>query len=487
MTVRFDLKGKSEASTHMLKIYNTMTHKKEVFQPLQDGHVHMYVCGPTVYNYIHIGNARSAVAFDVIRRYLEFCGYEVTYVSNFTDVDDKIIKRANEEGISAAAVADKYIAAYYADTDALNVQRATVNPRVVDNMADIIAFVAALIEKGYAYALDGDVYYRVANFAPYGALSDQSLADLRAGASERLDLTSQSKKEDSADFALWKAAKPGEPSWSSPWGEGRPGWHIECSVMSTKYLGETFDIHGGGQDLIFPHHENEIAQSEAKTGQTFARYWMHNGFVTMGEDGEKMSKSLGNFVLVHDLIRQVDPAVVRFFLAGAQYRSPLKFSEANLEDAHNNVKRLNNAYQTLMYRKDDAQPTLHDDEEWVQALGDVKQAFITAMDDDLNVPNGLTVLYDLMGRINRYTERETVSLAVLDAYQELYLTLAGIFGLTFKQEEWLDEDIQRLIDERTAARQAKDFQKSDAIRDQLKAQGILLDDTPQGTRWKRLS
>ncbi|MDO4680746.1 MAG: cysteine--tRNA ligase [Aerococcus sp.] len=471
----------------MLKIYNTMTRKKEEFQPLTEGQVHMYVCGPTVYNYIHIGNARSTVAFDVIRRYLEFLGYEVTYVSNFTDVDDKIIKRSQEEKISSSEVADKYIAAYYADTDALGVKRATVNPRVVDNMNEIIAFVKSLEDKGYAYELDGDVYYRVRQFRAYGELSDQSLADLREGASERVQTDRQLKKEDSADFALWKAAKPGEPAWESPWGMGRPGWHIECSVMSTKYLGDTFDIHGGGQDLIFPHHENEIAQSEAKTGQTFARYWMHNGFVTMGNDGEKMSKSLGNFVLVHDLIQKVDPAIVRFFLSNAQYRSPLKFSEEALNDAHNNLERLNNAYHTLTYRMEDAKDSLADDPAVLDSMGQKETAFIEAMNDDFNVPNGLTVLYELMGDINRYTERLEVSTAVLSAYQELYTTLAGIFGVTFKQDELLDEDIQRLIDERTEARKNKDFQKSDAIRDQLKEQGVLLDDTPQGTRWKRLS
>ncbi|MDO4671078.1 MAG: cysteine--tRNA ligase [Aerococcus sp.] len=471
----------------MLKIYNTMTHQKETFQPLHQGEVHMYVCGPTVYNYIHIGNARSTVAFDVVRRYLEFRGYKVTYISNFTDVDDKIIKRSNEEGLTASEVADKYIAAYYADTDALGVKRATVNPRVVDNMQEIIDFVSALVEKGYAYALDGDVYYRVRRFEKYGALSDQSLADLREGASERVAIDSQMKKEDSADFALWKAAKPGEPSWESPWGKGRPGWHIECSVMSTKYLGDTFDIHGGGQDLIFPHHENEIAQSEAKTGHKFARYWMHNGFVTMGDDGEKMSKSLGNFVLVHDLIQEVDPAIVRFFLAGAQYRSPLKFSEANLDDAKNNLERLTNAYRSLTYRLEDAATQAEDDQKQFQQIETAKEKFIHAMDDDFNVPNGLTVLYELMGQMNRYTERHTVSQPVLEAYRDLYVTLAGIFGVSFAQEGLLDEDIQRLIDERTAARQAKDFATSDAIRDQLKEQGILLDDTPQGTRWKRLS
>ncbi|KAA9299659.1 MULTISPECIES: cysteine--tRNA ligase [Aerococcus] len=470
----------------MLKIYNTLTNQKEEFKAIEDGKISMYVCGPTVYNYIHIGNARSVVAFDTIRRYFLYRGYEVNFVSNFTDVDDKIINRANEEGISAKEVADKYIEAYYADTDALNVMRASRNTRVVETMDDIVAFVEDLIAKGFAYELDGDVYYRARRFDHYGRLSDQSIDDLREGASERVGIDSQAKKEDSVDFALWKAAKPGEPSWESPWGQGRPGWHIECSVMATKYLADTIDIHGGGHDLIFPHHENEIAQSEAKTGQPFAHYWMHNGFVTIGDDGEKMSKSLGNFVLAHDLIQEVDPQVIRFFLSSAHYRSPLKFSESSLDDARKNLERLRIAYQNINYRLEDAVDQLADDDAALAKRDQFQADFIQAMDDDINAPNGLTVIYQLMREINLYLEEDQVSKVVLEAYRDLYLELLSIFGVTFAEEkELLDDDIQALIEERDQARANKDYARSDAIRDQLKAEGIILDDTPQGTRWRR--
>lgn len=324
----------------MLKIYNTLTREKEEFQPIQKNKVGMYVCGPTVYNYIHIGNARSTVAFDTVRRYLEYRGYDVNFVSNFTDVDDKIIRAAKELGISAKEVAEKFIAAFYEDTAALHVEKATLNPRVMENIPDIIAFIGDLIDKGYAYEADGDVYYRTGKFKDYGKLSDQSIKDLIVGASERLDVEENVKKEDQLDFALWKAAKPDEVSWESPWGSGRPGWHIECSVMATKYLGDTIDIHGGGHDLTFPHHENEIAQSEAKTGKTFANYWMHNGFVTIGETAEKMSKSLGNFVTVHDILKEVDPQVLRFFLGTAHYRRPVKYSEKAIEEAKINLEKV---------------------------------------------------------------------------------------------------------------------------------------------------
>lgn len=308
----------------MLKIYNTLTRQKEEFKPLVPGQVSMYVCGPTVYNYIHIGNGRSAVAFDTVRRYLEFKGYKVKYVSNFTDVDDKMIKEANAEGITVPELAKRFIAAFMEDTKALNIEPATLHPRATENIDDIINFVKVLVDKGYAYEADGDVYYRARKFAHYGELSGQSLDDLEAGASEHVTAGEMAKKEDPLDFALWKAAKPGEICWDSPWGKGRPGWHIECSVMSTKYLGDTIDIHGGGQDLEFPHHENEIAQSEAATGKKFVRYWMHNGFVTIGEDNEKMSKSLHNFVTVHEMVKKVDPQVLRFSMSTTQYRRPIQ-------------------------------------------------------------------------------------------------------------------------------------------------------------------
>ena len=319
----------------MIKIYNTLTRKKEEFIPIQKGHVGMYVCGPTVYNYIHIGNARSTIAFDTIRRYFEYRGYKVDFVSNFTDVDDKIIRTANELGITAPEVADRFIRAFEEDTKALNVEPATLHPRVMDHMPDILAFIQVLVEKGYAYESSGDVYYRTRKFENYGKLSDQSIDELEVGASQRTG-EEQQQKEDPLDFALWKQAKPGEISWDSPWGKGRPGWHIECSVMATKHLGETIDIHGGGQDLEFPHHENEIAQSEAKTGKKFANYWMHNGYVTIGEDDEKMSKSLGNFITVHEMIKNVDPQVLRFFMATTQYRRPIRYSETTRKEAATN-------------------------------------------------------------------------------------------------------------------------------------------------------
>ncbi|MCZ0717956.1 cysteine--tRNA ligase [Aerococcus kribbianus] len=469
-----------------MKLYNTLTNQKEEFTPIQSGKIAMYVCGPTVYNYIHIGNARSTVAFDTIRRYFEYRGYEVNYVSNFTDVDDKIIKRANEEGLSPQEVADKYIAAFYEDTDALNVMRATTNPRVVENMTDIIDFVADLIDKDYAYQAGGDVYYRARKFDHYGDLSDQSIDDLRQGASQRLADDADALKEDPVDFALWKEAKPGEIAWESPWGQGRPGWHIECSVMATKYLGPTIDIHGGGHDLTFPHHENEIAQSEAKTGQTFANYWLHNGFVTMGDDGEKMSKSLGNFVLAHDLIREISPEVIRFFLASAHYRSPLKFSEQNINDAKSNLDRLKTTYQNLNYRYQDAVNTLANDEDILSRIANHQKHFVEVMDDDINTPNGLTVIYQFMRDINVYIEGQEVSKRALDALLKTYSQLLAIFGIDFTaQEDNLDDMVQALIDERTTARNNKDFARADEIRDQLRDQGIILDDTAQGTRWKR--
>ena len=328
----------------MLTIYNTLTRKKEEFKPLHPGVVNMYVCGPTVYNYIHIGNARSAIAFDTVRRYLEFKGYKVNYVSNFTDVDDKMIKAAAEQGITVPQLAENYINAFMEDTAAINIEPATLHPRATENITEIIKFVQGLVEKGYAYPKDGDVYYRARKFNHYGQLSGQSLDDLEVGASEHVSADEVNKKEDPLDFALWKAAKPGEISWDSPWGKGRPGWHIECSVMSTKYLGKTIDIHAGGQDLEFPHHENEIAQSEAETGQKFVRYWMHNGFVTIGKDNEKMSKSLHNFITVHEIIKEVDPQVLRFFMATTQYRRPIQYSQANLTDAQNNLNHIQTAF-----------------------------------------------------------------------------------------------------------------------------------------------
>ena len=470
----------------MLTIYNTLTRKQEEFKPQTPGVVNMYVCGPTVYNYIHIGNARSAIAFDTVRRYLEFKGYKVNYVSNFTDVDDKMIKAAHEQGITVPQLADKYIQAFMEDTKAINIEPATMHPRATENIPEIIKFVQGLIDKGYAYEKDGDVYYRARKFKDYGQLSGQSIDDLEVGASEHVSDDEINKKEDPMDFALWKAAKPGEINWDSPWGKGRPGWHIECSVMSTKYLGKTIDIHGGGQDLEFPHHENEIAQSEAKTGQKFVRYWMHNGFVTIGKDNEKMSKSLHNFITVHDIIKQVDPQVLRFFMATTQYRRPIQYSEDNLIDAKNNLEHIQTAFDNLTYRQKDAQDGA--DPVVTQKLADFKQSFTEAMDNDINVQNGITVVYELVKFANVYAQQKAVKAAALTEMKDLISELVSIFGvkLASSDNELNDEHIQALIDERNEARKNKDFARSDQIRDELKAQGIILEDTPQGTRFKRV-
>lgn len=465
----------------MIKVYNTLTNEKEEFKTLKPNEVSMYVCGPTVYNYIHIGNARSTIAFDTIRRYLEYRGYHVNYVSNFTDVDDKIIKASQENNLSVNELTQKFIEAFYEDTDALNVQRATMNPRVMDNMDEIIEFVAALIEKGYAYPAQGDVYFRTRKFQEYGKLSGQSIDDLELGASSRVNDNDQDKKEDPLDFALWKAAKPEEISWQSPWGNGRPGWHIECSVMATKYLGETIDIHAGGQDLEFPHHENEIAQSEAKTGKKFANYWLHNGFVTIGENDEKMSKSLGNFVTVHDLLKEVDPKVIRFFIATTQYRRPIQYSQKNLDEANNNLKKLKTAYENLEYRMTNALEGT-DDESDLQAI---KDKFIEAMDDDFNVQNGIAVVYELAKKMNLYSEKETVFAETIQKMISLYNQMLSIFGIEFGKKEILDDEIEALITERNEARKNKNFERSDEIRDQLQEMGIILEDTAQGTRWKK--
>ncbi|OJG67654.1 cysteinyl-tRNA synthetase [Enterococcus moraviensis] len=444
----------------------------------------MYVCGPTVYNYIHIGNARSSMAFDTIRRYLEYRGYEVNYVSNFTDVDDKIIRAAKDLGITAPEVAERFIHAFEEDTNLLNVKPATLHPRVMDHMPDILTFIQTLIDKGYAYESQGDVYYRTRKFEGYGKLSHQSIDELEVGASQRTGVEKE-LKEDPLDFALWKGAKEGEISWDSSWGPGRPGWHIECSVMATKHLGDTIDIHGGGQDLEFPHHENEIAQSEAKTGQKFANYWMHNGFVTIGEDDEKMSKSLGNFVTVHELTKQVDPQVLRFFMATTQYRRPIRYSETTMKEAGVNLQKLKNAFENLTFRKADAAATLGEDVSKLQELADLETRFTTEMDDDFNAANGVTVVYELAKWLNQYSEQEIVSTVVTEKALEQFTNWLSIFGIFFLSEELLDDDIDQLIEERNQARKNRDFARSDEIRDLLKDKGITLEDTAQGTRWRR--
>ncbi|MGZ7884961.1 cysteine--tRNA ligase [Ligilactobacillus salivarius] len=468
----------------MLQLYNTLTNQKEKFEPLNPGKVTMYVCGPTVYNYIHIGNARSAVAFDTIRRYLEYRGFEVNYVSNFTDVDDKIIKASQEMNLSVKEITEKFINAFYEDTSALNIKKATLNPRVMDNMDDIIKFIEVLVQKGYAYESAGDVYYKTRKFKDYGKLSGQLIDDLEQGASSRVDDIDQDKKQDPLDFALWKKAKQGEISWDSPWGQGRPGWHIECSVMSTKYLGDTIDIHAGGQDLEFPHHENEIAQSEAKTGKKFARYWLHNGFVTIGEEDQKMSKSLGNFVTVHDLLKEVNPQVIRFFMSTTQYRRPIRYSSANLNEAKVNLNKLQTAYENLSYRLKDS--VEGNDKEVEANFANLEKDFVKVMDDDFNVQNGISVVYEMAKQLNVYSEKEKVYTDTINNLINTYKKVVEIFGISFNEEkELLDDTIEQLIQERNEARKNKNFKRSDEIRDLLKEQGIILEDTAQGTRWKR--
>lgn len=468
-----------------IKIYNTLSRQKEVFEPIQAGKVSMYVCGPTVYNYIHIGNARSSVAFDTIRRYLEYRGYDVNYVSNFTDVDDKIIKAAAEENLTAKELADKYIQAFKEDTGALNVKEASSHPRVMDHIPEIIAYIETLIDKGHAYESSGDVYFRTDSFPDYGQLSGKDINELRVGASQRTADEETARKENPVDFALWKAtANDQELSWDSPWSKGRPGWHIECSVMSTKYLGETLDIHGGGQDLEFPHHENEIAQSESHSDHTFANYWMHNGFVTFGSDEEKMSKSLGNFIFLRELLQATDPMVVRYLLGTVHYRHPLRYDDNALNDAKNNVERLREVLRRLNYRINHSQDLDHPD--WLDKINDNEQAFIQAMDDDFNAANGMTEVFNIIKTINLYLNEEQVAKEVLTTMQTKLKQMIGIFGLELEEDELLDQEIQVLIDERNQARQDKDFEKSDEIRDKLKSMGIMLDDTPHGTQWKRV-
>ncbi|MCI1531865.1 MAG: cysteine--tRNA ligase [Lactobacillus amylovorus] len=473
-----------------LKVYNTLTRKKEEFKPLVSGQISMYVCGPTVYNYIHIGNARSSIAFDTIRRYFEYKGYKVKYVSNFTDVDDKMINEARTEGTTVPKLAEKFINAFLEDTTALNIEPATLHPRATHEIKDIINFVKTLIDKGYAYEVDGDVYYRARKFKHYGELSDQNIEQLEEGASEHINDEEQNRKEDPIDFALWKAQKePDEIAWDSPWGKGRPGWHIECSVMSTKYLGDTIDIHGGGQDLEFPHHENEIAQSEAKTGKKFVNYWLHNGFVTVGKDQEKMSKSLHNFVTVHDILKEVDPQVLRFFMASVQYRRQINYSEENLKQAATILDRFKNTLTNINYRLEDdtaseAAPDL------AKSIEETEQKFVTAMDDDFNVQNALTAIYDLLPAVNANANSEKADKETLTLFEKKLAAWLLVFGvdtekLCAQNAGSNDDEIEELVKKRDEARANKDWATSDKLRDQLKEMGITIQDTPQGTRWTR--
>lgn len=463
-----------------IMIYNTLTREKEIFKPVVENEVRMYVCGPTVYNYIHIGNARPAIVFDTVRRYFEYKGYTVHYVLNFTDVDDKIIDAAKERGENVDQVSNQFIQAYLEDVEALGVKRATHHPRVTETMAEIIEFIQGLIDKGYAYEVDGDVYFKPRIFNDYGKLSAQSIDELRAGARIQVG----EKKEDPLDFALWKKAEDGEVSWDSPWSKGRPGWHIECSAMAKKYLGPTIDIHAGGQDLAFPHHENEIAQSEALNEQTFANYWMHNGYMNI--DDEKMSKSLGNFILTRDLIKQHDPTIVRFFMLSVHYRSPINFTDELLNSAKNSFERIKIAYENLEHRKQSSMNLTTNNEEWLERIQQLKEAFETAMDDDFNTAKAISVIFDLTKEANVYLQQDQTSTTVLEAFQEQIITLLNVLGIELKQEEeMLDEDIEALIEERNNARKNRNFARADEIRDLLKEKNIILEDTPQGTRWRR--
>ena len=464
-----------------MKLYNSLTRRKEAFVPLEEGKIRMYVCGPTVYNYFHIGNARPFLIFDTFRRYMEYRGYEVTYVQNFTDVDDKIIRRAQEEGLDSFEVSEKYIEEYFKDADALGIRRATYHPKVTETIPEIIAYVEKLIEKGNAYVSGGDVYYDTSTFETYGKLSGQSLEDLEAGA--RIEVNEQ--KRHPADFVLWKGKKPGEPSWPSPWGEGRPGWHIECSVMSTKFLGETIDIHAGGQDLIFPHHENEIAQSEAYSDKPFARYWMHNGYINI--NNEKMSKSKGNFFTVRDILALYEPEVLRFFILSAQYRNPINFSEELIMQAANGLERLYNAKGNLLHAMETGEtaPLTVTEVEILSGLRRHKEKFIEAMDDDLNTADGIAAIFELVRDLNTNLQDSPTQAFAQSAYG-LLMELAGVLGILGKEKGGLEAEIEMLIEERQEARKSKNFAKSDEIRDKLKAMGIILEDTPQGVKWSRV-
>ena len=464
-----------------MKVFNTMTRQKEELVPLTPGEFKIYACGPTVYNFIHIGNARPICVFDVLRRYLEFLGNKVTFVQNFTDVDDKIIKRANEEGITSAEVAEKYIAEYKKDAEGLGVKPASIHPKATENMEKIIEIVEGLVEKGYAYPLsDGSVYFRVRKFDEYGKLSHQDVSDLESGARIEAD----SEKEDPLDFCLWNAAKPGEPSWTSPWGEGRPGWHIECTAMIKNHLGETIDIHCGGQDLIFPHHENEIAQGECCTGHEYARYWMHNGYINV--DNVKMSKSLGNFFTVRDVAEKYGYEPIKYMMIQAHYRMPLNYTLTVIESAKASLERMYTCRDNLDFAIENAPAENQGgEEEFIAMLSEKKQAFITAMDDDLNTADAVAVIFDLVREINTFISAPHAKSA-LEAAAELFDALTDVLGILYnRKKESLEEEVEQLIAARQAARKERNWAEADRIRDELKAMGIVLEDTPQGVKWKK--
>lgn len=458
-----------------MKIFNTLTRNKDELIPITPGEVKIYACGPTVYNYIHIGNARPLCVFDVLRRYLEWRGYKVNFVQNFTDIDDKLIKKANEEGITVLEVAERFIKEFWVDAKGLNVREATMHPRATENIDEIQRIISELVEKGFAYAVNGDVYFRSKKFDEYGKLSHQPLEDLEAGAR----IATDDIKEDPMDFCLWKGAKPGEPAWESPWGEGRPGWHIECSAMAEKYLGKTIDIHCGGLDLIFPHHENEIAQSECANGCDFAHYWMHNGFINV--DNHKMSKSLGNFFTVRDVAEKYGYEPIRYLMISSQYRGPINYSVDIIEQSKNALERL----YTCRNNIDFALQNAVDGGEIPAFIAERKEEFITAMDDDLNTADALAAVYTLVRDINT-TIANGAGKDTLNACAEIFDELTGVLGLVYNRKtEALDSEIEELIAKRTEARKARDFKTADEIRDKLKEMGIILEDTPQGVKWTR--
>lgn len=467
-----------------MKLYNTLTKKKEEFVPLTEGQVKMYVCGPTVYNFIHIGNARPMIVFDTARRYMEYKGYQVNFVSNFTDVDDKIIAKANEEGVTAEEISTRYIAECKKDMEGMNVKPATTHPLATQEIGGMIAMIQTLIDKDYAYNVDGTVYFRTRKFKEYGKLSHKNLADLRSGGRSLL-VTGEESKEDPLDFVLWKPKKEGEPFWKSPWGEGRPGWHIECSEMAKKYLGEEIDIHAGGEDLIFPHHENEIAQSECCNGKPFARYWLHNAFLNI--DNRKMSKSLGNFFTVREISEKYDLQVLRFFMLNAHYRSPLNFSAEIMESAKNSLERILTAADRLKELADKAEGTGLNgrEKELLEQIKEYRNKFEAAMDDDLNTADAIAAVFELVKFANTECGEEN-SKEYLQTVREEIVSLCDILGLKAeRREEVLDEEIEALIEKRQEARKARNFKLADEIRDQLLAQGIILEDTREGVKWKR--
>lgn len=463
-----------------MKLYNTLSKRKEEFVPIEEGKVKMYVCGPTVYNYIHIGNARPMIVFDTVRRYFEYKGYEVTYVSNFTDVDDKIINKSIEEGIPASEVSERYIKECKKDMEDLNIKPATKNPKATEEIDGMISMIAALIEKGYAYPVDGTVYFRTRKFEGYGKLSKKNLDELEAG--KRIAIEEQ--KEDAMDFVLWKPKKEGEPYWESPWGQGRPGWHIECSVMSKKYLGDTIDIHAGGEDLVFPHHENEIAQSEAANGKEFARYWLHNAFLNI--NNKKMSKSLGNFFTVREIGEKYDLQVLRFFMLSAHYRSPLNFSADLMESSKNGLERILTSTERLKNLMKKAEGTLKEEEQQLlESQKEYIEKFKAAMDDDFNTADAISAIFEFVKFINIEATKEK-SKELLEGFWKTLHDLANVLGIILEQkEEILDEEIEHLIAERQNARKEKNFARADEIRDILLEKGIILKDTREGVQWKR--